>query len=102
MRRGDIVIVAAPGNYGKARPAVVIQSDALEDTGSILVCLVTTTQRDAPFHRLPLRPTPDNGLREHSDVMSTRLLPCHVANAGIRSAASRRSNSLRSITLFRS
>lgn len=74
MRRGDIVVVAAPGTYGKARPAVVIQSDALEDTGSILVCLLTTTQRDAPFHRLPVRPTPDNGLREHSDVMVDKIV----------------------------
>ncbi|MGA9549823.1 MAG: type II toxin-antitoxin system PemK/MazF family toxin, partial [Rhodomicrobium sp.] len=27
MKRGDIVIVSAPGDYGKPRPAVVIQSD---------------------------------------------------------------------------
>jgi hypothetical protein len=29
MRRGDIVTVAAPGAYGKPRPAVVIQGDSL-------------------------------------------------------------------------
>jgi mRNA interferase MazF len=73
MRRGDLIIVAAPGDYGKPRPAVVIQSDALEDTGSLLVCLLTTTQRPAPFYRLPLDPTPGNGLRERSDVMVDKI-----------------------------
>ena len=29
MRRGDIVTVAAPGDFGKPRPGVVIQGDAL-------------------------------------------------------------------------
>ena len=27
MKRGDVVIVSAPGDFGKPRPAVVIQSD---------------------------------------------------------------------------
>jgi mRNA interferase MazF len=29
MRRGDIVIVAFAGDFGKPRPAVVVQSDYL-------------------------------------------------------------------------
>jgi mRNA interferase MazF len=73
MRRGDLIIVAAPGDYGKPRPAVVIQSDALEETGSLLVCLVTTTQRLAPFYRLPLDATLENGLHEASDVMVDKI-----------------------------
>jgi mRNA interferase MazF len=73
MRRGDLIIVAAPGDYGKPRPAVVIQSDALEATGTVLVCLLTTTRRAAPFYRLPLEPTPGNGLREPSDVMVDKI-----------------------------
>ena len=28
MRRGDLVTVAAAGDYGKPRPAVVVQTDA--------------------------------------------------------------------------
>ncbi len=39
MKRGDIVLVTAPGDYGKRRPAVVIQSDLFNDThASIVVC----------------------------------------------------------------
>jgi mRNA interferase MazF len=73
MKRGDLVIVAAPGDYGKPRPAVVIRSDALEATESLLVCLLTTTRRPAPFYRLPLEPAPGNGLREPSDVMVDKI-----------------------------
>ncbi|WP_036261685.1 type II toxin-antitoxin system PemK/MazF family toxin [Methylocapsa aurea] len=73
MRRGDLIVVAAPGDYGKPRPAVIIQSDALDETGSLLVCLLTTTQRPAPFYRLALAPTPENGLRDPSDVMVDKI-----------------------------
>ena len=48
MKRGDLITVAVSGNYGKPRPALVIQSDYLTETDSVLVCLLTTTCRDAP------------------------------------------------------
>ena len=31
MRRGDVVAVAVSGDYGKPRPAVIVQSDAFPD-----------------------------------------------------------------------
>ena len=34
---------------------------------------MTTTRRAAPFYRLPLEPTPANGLREASDVMVDKI-----------------------------
>ena len=43
MKRGDLITVAVSGDYGKPRPALVIQSDFLADTDSVLVCLLTTT-----------------------------------------------------------
>jgi len=33
MRRGDLASVAVPGDFGKPRPALVIQSDYFEGTG---------------------------------------------------------------------
>jgi mRNA interferase MazF len=50
MRRGDIVTVAAPGAYGKPRPAVVIQGDALNQhqPGSTIVALMISSLLDAP------------------------------------------------------
>ena len=37
VKRGDIVTVALQGDYGKPRPAVVIQSDWIDATDSVLV-----------------------------------------------------------------
>ena len=74
MRRGDLVTVAAPGDYGKPRPAVVIQSDWLRATDSVLVVLLTTAFLDAPFYRLQLDPTAENGLRAPSQIMVDKII----------------------------
>lgn len=62
------------GDYGKPRPAVVIQSDWLDETESVLVCLLTTTLRDAPLYRLSILPTPQTGLREASQIMVDKIM----------------------------
>lgn len=69
MRRGDLVTVALPGDYGKPRPALVILSDQFPDTASVTVLLVTSTLVDAPLLRLTIEPSPDNNLRQISQVM---------------------------------
>lgn len=57
----------------KPRPAVVVQSDALLGTDSVLVALVTSTERDAPFFRLYLEPSNSTGLRQRSWVMVDKI-----------------------------
>ena len=74
MRRGDLVTVALSGDYGKPRPALVIQSDFLEGTDSVLVCLLTTTLRDVPLYRLSLPAGEGTGLREASQVMVDKIM----------------------------
>jgi mRNA interferase MazF len=75
VKRGDIVLVVAPGDYGKPRPAVIVQSDLYNAThASLLVCLLTTEIIKAPLFRLSLRPTPENGLRDISQIMVDKLL----------------------------
>ncbi len=76
MRRGDIVVVAAPGDYGKPRPAVVVQADALTESGigSVILCLLSSTLVEAPLIRLTVEPTPENGLRQSSQIMVDKLL----------------------------
>ena len=74
MRRGDVVTVAAPGDYGKPRPAVVIQSNELSGTDSILLCLITTVVRDAPFFRVAVMPGDANGLRAPSNIMVDKIM----------------------------
>ncbi len=43
MRRGDVVVVAAAGDYGKPRPAVIVQTDAFPRThASVIICQMTS------------------------------------------------------------
>jgi mRNA interferase MazF len=74
MKRGDVVTVALPGDYGKPRPAVVVQADHFNDThASITVVPVTSTLVNAPLFRLAVEPSAHNGLRALSQVMVDKL-----------------------------
>jgi len=68
VRRGDLVTVAMPGDFGKPRPALVIRSDLFEMTATVTVLLLSSTLADAPLIRLTVRPTPENGLLRPSQV----------------------------------
>jgi mRNA interferase MazF len=73
MRRGDLVTVAATGDYGKPRPAVIVQTDAFPDNhASVVVCQLTSELADAPDFRVVIDPTPENGLRFASQVMADK------------------------------
>jgi mRNA interferase MazF len=74
MRRGDLVTVAMPGDFGKPRPALVIQSDHFSTTATATVLLVSATRIDAPLIRLTVEPTPENGLRKSSQVMLDKAM----------------------------
>jgi mRNA interferase MazF len=63
LKRGDVVVVALAGDYGKPRPALVVQSDLFNEThASVTVVPVTSTLVDAPIFRLTVEPSPANGL----------------------------------------
>jgi mRNA interferase MazF len=73
MRRGDVVIVAAAGDYGKPRPAVVVQTNAFPEAHpSVVICLMTSDVVDAPDFRLTIEPNEENGLRTRSQVMADK------------------------------
>ncbi len=73
MRRGDVVTVAAAGDYGKARPAVIIQTDAFPDShASVVICQMTTELVEAPDFRVAIEPSDANGLRARSQVMADK------------------------------
>ena len=75
MRRGDVVLVALPGDHGKLRPAVVAQGDTLsaEDCGSVAVCPLTTTLTGTESFRVVVEASVENGLRQRSEVMVEKL-----------------------------
>lgn len=73
MKRGDVVIVAAAGDYGKPRPAVVVQTNAFPETHpSVVICQMTSDVVDAPDFRVTIEPNQENGLRTHSQVMADK------------------------------
>lgn len=69
MKRGDIVVVALQGDYGKPRPAIVIQADLFIPHPSVSVLPVTSELRDAPAVRIDIAPHAANGLRQPSQIM---------------------------------
>ena len=75
IKRGDVVICAAPGDYGKPRPAVVVQSDLFNGThSSVAVCLITTHLQDAPLFRIPVPAGRMTGLNLESQVMVDKVI----------------------------
>ncbi|MEI4482792.1 MULTISPECIES: type II toxin-antitoxin system PemK/MazF family toxin [unclassified Phyllobacterium] len=74
MRRGDLVTVAISGDFGKPRPALIIQSDQFSGTGTLTVLLLSGTPVDAPLIRLTIQPTPGNGLRKASQIMVDKAM----------------------------
>ena len=73
MRRGDVVTVAAAGDYGKPRPAIVVQTDAFPEAhASVVVCQMTSELSDAPDFRVTVEPSDANGLRARSQIMADK------------------------------
>jgi mRNA interferase MazF len=73
MKRGDIVIIAASGNYGKPRPAVIVQTDAFPlEHASVIICQMTTALIDAADFRILIEPDAGNGVRERSQIMADK------------------------------
>jgi len=66
--------VSPAGDFGKLRPALVVQSDRFAGTGTVTVVLITGTLIDAPLLRIPVEPTPSNGLRVRSQVMVDKVM----------------------------
>jgi len=85
MRRGDVLIVAAPGDWGKPRPAVIVQTDALAEThASVIVCQMTSELTDAPDFRVTIQAEPENGLRIRSQVMADKPVAIRRERIGQR------------------
>jgi mRNA interferase MazF len=82
--RGDVVIVAAPGDYGKPRPAVIVQSDAIpESHSSVVICPMTSELSEADF-RITIEPGSETGLRIRSQVMADKPVTLRRERIGQR------------------
>jgi mRNA interferase MazF len=69
MKRGDLVTVSLSGDYGKPRPALIIQSDFFDEHPSVTILPITSDLRETPLFRIIIEPSETNGLRKQSQVM---------------------------------
>jgi mRNA interferase MazF len=84
LSRGDLVIVAAPGDYGKPRPAVIVQSNAIPQShASVVICPMTSELAEADF-RITIEPGPETGLRVRSQVMADKPVTVRRERIGRR------------------
>ena len=74
MRRGDFVTIAMQGDFGKPRPALIVQSDQFNEHASVTVHLVSSALVDAPLLRVTVQPNPENGLQKVSQVMIDKAM----------------------------
>ena len=73
MKRGDVVVMVAQGDFGKPRPAVIVQTDMLNPTHStILVCPISSNSYEAQLYRIKIAPTKMNGLKKPSHIMADK------------------------------
>ena len=72
--RGDFVTIAMQGDFGKPRPAWVIQANQFDEHATITVLLVSSTLVDAPLFRITVQPSAENGLQKPSQVMIDKAM----------------------------
>jgi mRNA interferase MazF len=74
VRRGELWTSAGGAPYAdKPRPALIVQSDQYEATGSVAICGLTTDSTETTFTRPLIVPADSNGLREPSRVMVDKI-----------------------------
>jgi len=74
INRGRIVTVVLQGQYGKPRPAVVIQNNIFPEHNSVTVCPLTSHLVDASLFRINIAPDQENGLELDSQIMIDKIV----------------------------
>ena len=71
FNEGHVAAIAAAGDCGKSRPAVIVQTDAFPETHApMTVCQMTSELSAALDFRIAVDPSDANGLRVRSQVMA--------------------------------
>ena len=83
LGRGSIVTVAMQGDFGKPRPALVVQADQFDALSSVTVLLITSTIMEAPMLRVPLAASVSNGLAAASQIMVDKAMTIRRDKIGV-------------------
>jgi mRNA interferase MazF len=84
VKRGDLITVAVSGDYGKPRPALIIQADAFDSIPSVTVAPLTSEIYDAPLLRVTIPAGGGGGLRKVSQVMVDKITTVPRSKIGQR------------------
>jgi mRNA interferase MazF len=84
INRGDLITVVLAGDYGKPRPALVVQSDAFRDVPSVTVLPLSSDLQEARLVRITIEPRADIGLAKRSQVMIDKAATVSHAKIGQR------------------
>lgn len=77
------MVVAVGGAYGKPRPALVVQSNLFVDLPSVILCPLTKDIRTSiEVSRVAVEPSPENGLKEPSQVMIDKIFAAPLQKIG--------------------
>ena len=88
LKRGEILTQSGGPSYaGKPRPVLIIQSDLLSGTESIITCLFTSQANENVPTRPRFVPDAGNGLRETSDLMVDKITTVERSKLGKRIGA---------------
>jgi mRNA interferase MazF len=74
MIRGDFVTIVMQGDFGKPRPALIIQANQFNEHTSVTVLPLTATLVLAPLLRVTVQPSAENGLQKPSQVMVDKAM----------------------------
>lgn len=84
MKRGEVWTVAGSGFASKPRPAIIVQSDALGELDSTLLCLITSNSTVSASTRVLLEPDSNNGLINECYVMADKVVAVKKSSLGVR------------------
>jgi mRNA interferase MazF len=84
IKRGDLITVAVSGDYGKPRPALIIQADAFDSIPSMTVAPLTSEPYEAPLLRVTIQAGAGAGLRKVSQVMIDQITTVPRSRIGQR------------------
>ena len=84
MGRGTLVVAVFPRDFGKPRPALIVQANAYDQLQSMtLLPLTSDLSRDATF-RITVLPSDSNGLKQRCQVMVDKAQTVYADKLGRR------------------
>ena len=83
MKRGDLVTIAMQGDFGKPRPALVLQSDVFSNIHeTVSVALLSSNLIQAPIFRLNVMPDDRNGLTRECQIQIDKIMSVRKEKIG--------------------